>query len=169
SEILARSVSSPNRGVALLATIALGEIEDPDLPVLRALRQAAFGPFPEVSASALYSLEKLEVPEELSGLVESRRTASALLFGGLLMPFALTHLVLFLLLPERRSNLYYGLYALSAAVLSLHGVLTPGGWQWWLGTLLVFNLLGLRLLYALFYARLPRQFWLFAAVAVLPV
>jgi signal transduction histidine kinase len=165
TEMLLRALDSPNRGVAMLAALALGEVEEPTVEIMAKLRKAAFGRDPEVSAPALYSLEKLAVPKELSGLVESKRTAAALLFGGLLLPFALTHMVLFLLLPERRSNLYYGLYALSAAVLTLHGILTPGSWRAWVITLLIFNLLGLRLLYALFYSRMPRAFWFFAGLA----
>lgn len=163
--VLVRALESPNSGVAFLAALALGQLHRPTLEVIGALRRAAIQGGVEVRTPALYSLEKLPVPEEWEGLFERRRTASAFLFGGLLLPFALTHLVLFLLLPERVGNLYYGMYALSAAVLSLHGVLTPEGWRWWVLTMLTFNVLGLRLLYALFYPSLPRSFWFFGAVA----
>lgn len=165
-EVLLRALASPNLAVAILAALALGEVSEPTLEVVLGLRAAAFGDRKPLRPPAIYSLEKLGIPSELDGLAETRRTASALLFGGLLVPFALTHLVLFLLIPERRSNLYYGLYALSAAILSLHGIMTPQGWRWWVVTLLTFNVLGLRLLYALFYSRLPKGFWVFVGSAV---
>ncbi len=50
-------------------------------------------------------------------------------------------------------------------MMSLSGILTPTDWRWWVAIVLVFNLLGLRLLYALFYVRMPRVFWAFAVVA----
>jgi signal transduction histidine kinase len=165
--LLIRALESGNPAAASLAALSLGQMRNPDLRVVTTLRRAAFEGPREVRPLALVSLENTSIPDELAGLYESKRTAAAYLFGGLLLPFALTHLLLFLLLPERRSNLYYGLYALSAACMSLYGLLTPGGLRWWALILLVFNLLGLRLLYALFYQRLPRVFWMFVSLAVM--
>ncbi|MBT7912798.1 SpoIIE family protein phosphatase [Candidatus Bathyarchaeota archaeon] len=93
----------------------------------------------------------------------TRRDASyQMFFTGTLLTFTLVHLLLFAFYPAARENLYYALFTAIIAVFvffAFHKQWQP----------IVFSIIflvlasGLRFLYALFYARLPKQFWFLLA------
>src|SRR5262249_55363917 len=74
--------------------------------LLRALQEAQGG----VRKAAVEALHELDVPRELRPMFQKTEHAMAYLFGGLLAPFCIFHLLLFMFFPQVRSNLYYALF-----------------------------------------------------------
>ena len=156
-----------------LAAAALTDLQVPDPSVVAALVSVLDNPRASARDAALSALAVLPIPASLQPVYEKRSRAMAYLFGGLLIPFAAFHLLLFAFFPQVRSNLYFAAYAATAAwgiiqevgmdAASLSGAdLTP---VLILG--IANSLFGLRLLYSFFYDRLPRLFWVFLIAGVL--
>ncbi len=85
------------------------------------------------------------------------------------MTIAILHLLLFVFYPRQIVHLYYAVFTMSAAVIAyvpLYFITTPdpadlAAWfRVWQIALIVVSVSGLRFLYAIFYDRLPRVFWL---------
>lgn len=150
----------------------LGELQISNLSVLTALTAALDDPDSKVRNSAKFVLNQLPMPDSLQPIYEKRSRAMGYLFGGLLIPFAVFHLLLWAFFPMIRSNLYFAAYAATAAwmtVLRLGTDATSVTVSSFVPALLVSNvnsLFGLRLLYSFFYDRLPRVFWVFGALAL---
>ncbi|MDA0745432.1 MAG: ATP-binding protein [bacterium] len=96
-------------------------------------------------------------------------------FTGMLLAFALLHLLLFFFYPRSKENLYYAGFTGSFAglVFILNRVALSTGKTEVLSLLYLFglilltlNLMGVRFIYSLFYKHLPRQFWGFLAIGL---
>jgi signal transduction histidine kinase len=151
---------------------ALGELELSTLSILSALTAALDDPDSKVRTSARHVLNQLPIPNSLQPVYEKRSRAMAYLFCGLLIPFAVFHLLLWGFFPKIRSNIYFAAYAATAAWLSVQrlgtnlSVLNPAEFVPLLVLGTINSLVGLRLLYSFFYDRLPRLFWVFFALGI---
>ncbi|HEY6225633.1 MAG TPA: ATP-binding protein, partial [Verrucomicrobiae bacterium] len=127
------------------------------LPIVTALSKARHDRDEIVRGFAQRALQNLPVPPELEAVYTKRELATAGLFAGLLIPFALIHFFLFILHPPKTSNLYYGLFAGAGALMIYFGTgaYTAGAQI----AQLAFMFLGLLALYSLFYSRFPWTFW----------
>jgi signal transduction histidine kinase len=154
------------------AVDGLGELEISNLSVLAALTAALDDPDSKVHNSAKFVLNQLPIPNSLQPVYEKRSLAMAYLFCGLLIPFAVFHLLLWGFFPKIRSNLYFAAYAATAAWMTVQRLgmdatslnVTDFVPAMVVGT--VNSLFGLRLLYSFFYDRLPRVFWVFGAFSL---
>ena len=165
--MLQSPVASTRRAGAFL----LGEVGVSTLAIVEALSEAVRRDDNDsvTRGLALLGLRSLAVPGPLAGIYEKRNLAIAYLFAGLLLPFALLHFLLFVLFPSNPTNFYYSIFTLAAAVLTWligSGLLGVPGLA--IGSL-IFLLLGLRFLHALFSPRLPPVFIAVLAVASLVV
>ena len=164
---LTELLDSPNADSRRAGAFLLGQVGVSSLQIVEALSQAVGQEDNDALTRglALIGLRSLAVPEPLKGVYEKRNLAIAYLFAGLLLPFALIHFLLFILFPNNPTNLYYSLFSYSAAALTWTigsgGLGVPG---LAIGAL-VFLLLGLRFLYALFCPRVPAVFIGFLALA----
>ena len=149
------------------AVNGLGKLEMSNLSILSALTTALDDPDANVRASARNVLDQLPIPHSLQPVYEKRSRAMAYLFCGLLVPFAVFHLLLWGFFPKVRSNLYFSAYAATAAWLTVQRLgadasnLNPANFVPLLVLGTINSLIGLRLLYSFFYDRLPRLFWVF--------
>lgn len=146
-------------------------IGPPPASIVLALINSGSHPNGFVRLNAHFELPRLEVAAEFQNLY-ARNRSHALLLAGLLMPFAMLHLLLYLFYPKASSNLYYALFAATASV-ATYSVLTFDPFDASSGALSMLlpvatSLSGLRLLYAAFYADLPKQFWFFLTLWLLP-
>ena len=100
------------------------------------------------------------------------------LVGAAALTIALLHLMLFAFHPKQRPNLYYGLFTLSASGLAfLPMIMTRTLSVDTLGPLIramhfciaATSLLGVRFIYSLSYARLPKRFWWWLGAGILVV
>jgi signal transduction histidine kinase len=155
-----------------VAVDGLAELKMTDLSVLSALTIALEDPDSKVRNSAQFVLSQLPIPHSLQPVYEKRSRAMAYLFCGLLIPFAVFHLLLWGFFPKIRSNLYFAAYTATAAwmtVLRLGVDVTTVNMSNFAPVLIVStvnSLFGLRLLYSFFYDRLPRVFWVFGAIGL---
>ncbi len=154
------------------AVDGLGELEMANLPILSALTAALDDPDSKLRNRAKFVLNQLPIPDSLLPVYEKRSLAMAYLFCGLLIPFAVFHLLLWGFFPKIRSNLYFAAYAATAAWMTVQRLgmdatsvnvsdVVPA-----LIVATVNSLFGLRLLYSFFYDRLPRLFWVFGALGL---
>jgi signal transduction histidine kinase len=154
------------------AVDGLGELEMSNLSILAALTAALDDPDSKVRNSAKFVLNQLPIPNSLQPVYEKRSRAMAYLFCGLLIPFAVFHLLLWGFFPRIRSNLYFSAYAATAAWMTVQRLgmnatsLNVSGVVPALIVGTVNSLFGLRLLYSFFYDRLPRLFWVFGALGM---
>ena len=104
------------------------------------------------------------------------RTTQHTLSAAAAMAIAMLHLLLFVFYPRQIVHLYYAVFTLSAAIIAyvpLYFVKTPdptdlAAWfRVWQIAVIVVSVSGLRFLYALFYDRLPRVFWLWLGGGVI--
>ena len=150
---------------------ALLEMERPTIPDIAMLVGALEDKDSGVRAAAEEILQRWAPPERLQKIYEKKSRAMAWLFAVPLVPIALFHLLLFLFYPKATSNLYFAAYALAAAGLSFFSVTAGKAAVAGLPPLLMLSvvttLLGIRLLYSLFYERMPRLFWLFLVPSAL--
>ncbi len=130
----------------------------------------------EIRTWAQIVLNQLPMPKPLQVVFEKRSRAMAFLFGGLLVPFAVFHLLLFALFPKVTSNLYFSAYAAAAAGAAAKlgaGSATSFPDASSLATSVALaclpSVIGLRLLYSFFYPRLPKKFWLFILPSVVGI
>jgi signal transduction histidine kinase len=134
--------------------------------VIEALRD----PNERVREAAEKLLRRWPPPDSLRGIYEKKGRGLAWLFSVPLIPIAVFHVLLFLFYPRGTSNLYFGGYALGAAGLSYYSAMANTLGAAVLPQILALSvlttLLGLRLLYSLFYERMPRLFWWFLAPGV---
>jgi len=146
------------------------------LPVLSAravavLAEALNDPNERVRETAEQILRRSPPPEALRNIYEKKNQSMAWLFSMPLIPIAVFHLLLFLFYPKAVSNLYFGAYAGAAAALSYYTALAGASDPTTLPPIFMLSvlttLLGIRLLYSLFYERMPRLFWFFLVPAVL--
>jgi signal transduction histidine kinase len=169
---LAEALEDPRNTGRQRATLALRELEVSRPRTISALVRALGDPLGPVRAEAANSLQQLRIPEELRPVFEKTSRAMAFLFGGLLVPFFVFHLLLFIFFPRVTSNLYYAIFVGAAIGSELVALAYPvgqnsaGALTFGLLSSLAVALTGVRLLYALFYARVPRQFWAFLAIVV---
>jgi hypothetical protein len=101
-------------------------------------------------------------------------TISEVVLTTVLVVFAILHLLLFLFYQRAKENLYFALFTLTLGAWLFSGfqiILVTDLRQYLLFEKLtngigMFALIaGLRFLYALFYPRLPKQFWIFLLIA----
>jgi signal transduction histidine kinase/CheY-like chemotaxis protein len=157
------------RRVAIDGLAALG-MSTP--AIFSGLTAALDDPDPTVRNGAQFVLNQLPIPNSLQPVYEKRSRAMAYLYSGLLIPFAVFHLLLWGFFPKIRSNLYFAAYAATAAwvtVLRLglnSATFTGADFVPALVLSTVNSLFGLRLLYSFFYDRLPRLFWAFFALGI---
>ncbi len=154
------------------AVDGLGELEMSNLSILSALTAALDDPDSKVRNRAKSALNQLPIPDSLQPIYEKRSRAMAYLFCGLLIPFAVFHLLLWGFFPKIRSNLYFAAYAATAAWMTVQRLgmdATSVNVTDFIPALIVAtvnSLFGLRLLYSFFYDRLPRVFWVFCALGL---
>jgi signal transduction histidine kinase/DNA-binding response OmpR family regulator len=165
--ILLTAMQSQSVEVRIRAATLLGASGRSSVPVVESLSRAADSENPVVRAIALLSLKGLPVPEPLQAIYEKRSLAIAHLFAGLLLAFTGTHLLLYLLLPRQPTNLYFALFGLAAAAQTYVNGSGSANYLLATSTAMAAGLLGLRLLYALFYPRAPRVFWVFLGLVLL--
>jgi hypothetical protein len=101
----------------------LSRMGNSDREVVGALAEALGDEDEEVRESAAELLGSLPTPAEWAGVYEKKSRAMAFLFSGLVIPFALFHLLLFAFFPKVKSNLWFSLFAAAAALVSQAGVL----------------------------------------------
>ncbi len=167
SPALLNALQSQNVQVRIRAATLLGASGRSSIPVVEALSRAADSSNSVVRALALLSLKDLPVPEALRATYEKRSLAIAYLFAGLLLAFTTTHLFLYLVLPRQPTNLYYALFGLAAAAQTYVNGSGSANYLISTSTGLASGLFGLRLLYALFYPKAPRLFWVFLGLVFL--
>ncbi len=167
SPLLLSAMESPSVEVRIRAATLLGASGRSSVPVVESLSRAADSDNPVVRAIALLSLKGLPVPQPLQAIYEKRSLAIAHLFAGLLLAFTGTHLLLYLLLPRQPTNLYFALFGLAAAAQTYVNGSGSANYLLATSTAMAAGLLGLRLLYALFYPRAPRVFWAFLGLVLL--
>ena len=163
-EMLRADESPENKRVAV---DALRELDTSNLAILGALTASLDDPDKKIGKSVQLVLNQLPIPNPLQPVYEKRHRAMTYLYCGLLVPFAVFHLLLWGYFPKNRSNLYFAAYAATAAWATAQRLATvsPGfntdGMSLILIVGLVNSLFGVRLLYSFFYERLPRLFWVF--------
>jgi signal transduction histidine kinase len=168
--ILAKTLTQSARSVRheALRTLRVGqEISAGELPFLAAAMQAEDA---AIRAGAQQLLERAPAPGALKKIYEKKRRALAWLFCLPLIPIAVFHLLLFLFYPKGTSNFYFAAYTAGAAGMTYFLLMAEGN----PATLpalfllsLITTLLGLRLVYSLFYERVPRLFWVFLVPGVI--
>jgi signal transduction histidine kinase len=88
---------------------------------------------------------------------------------------ALLHLLLFAFYPRQIANLYYALFTMSAGMIAylptrylmLTDAADVASWFKWVQiSLILCSLTGMRFLYAIFYDRMPKIFWLWVGVGI---
>jgi signal transduction histidine kinase len=151
-------LESPNMNHRRFITMFLEKFDHSTLQMVAALAKARHDRDGAVRGFAQRSLQSLPVPPELEAIYTKRDLATAALFAGLLIPFALIHFFLFLLNPTKPSNLYYGLFAAAGALMIYLGVGDSDA-AWAQITALAFLALGLLALYSMFYVHYPWTFW----------
>ncbi len=171
AEALVELLQSPSKASRRAGAFLLSQVGVSSLKIIEALSAAVQEPDqdPLTRGLALLGLRTLDVPQQLAGIYEKRSLAIAYLFAGLLLPFALIHFLLFLLFPSNTINFYYSMFTLSAAALTW---LIESGWLGVPGLAIasiIFLLLGLRFLHALFCPCLPKIFVGFLALSSLVV
>ena len=133
-----------------------------------ALLSALGSQIQEVQSRAASLLTQMGVPEPWRASIQPSTVAADYLISGLLLAFAVLHLLFFLFYPESVSNVYHAVYTGAYAGLFLY-VANVGGAHVQPQVVVPFTCLGaalgLRLLYSLFYSSLPRQFWFFLAAS----
>ena len=147
------------------AATALQSLPAPSTGAMTVLAEALEDKDPLVRGTAGQLLRRWPPPEPLQAIYEKKGRSMAWLFSLPLIPIAVFHLLLFLFYPKAMSNLYFGAYALAAAGLSYYSAMTGASDPSALPPVFMLSvattLLGIRLLYSLFYERMPRLFWLF--------
>jgi signal transduction histidine kinase len=157
-------------GIRRQAVMALRGLEAADMEIVAALAAALADRDTLVADIAMATLDGLPVPQPLHQVYEKKRRAMAYLFSGLLIPFAVFHLLLFVYFPRIRGNLYFAAYAGTAAWLTFIGITMESSKPVDVAPILLLSmaisLLGLRLLYSLFYPQLPKLFWVFLGLGL---
>ncbi|MBM3848255.1 MAG: LamG domain-containing protein [Verrucomicrobia bacterium] len=140
------------------AVDGLGKLGVSNLSILAALTAALADPDTKVRNSAKFVLNELPMPDSLQPVYEKRSRAMAYLFGGLLIPFAVFHLLLWGFFPKIRSNLYF------AAWMTVLRLGTDAN------SVTVANFVPILLVStvnSLFGLRLPRVFWVFGVLGLI--
>ena len=171
--LLAETLADRSREHRAQAASLLGELEPPEMRAVAALVEAVDDPAGDLRSAAAASLQRLSVPMKLRPVYEKKANAMAFLFAGLLAPFVLFHLLMFIFFPQVRSNLYYALFVGTALVAYLLEPMLVAGaliseTSLKLGVIssMATGVAGVRLLYCLFYPRLPKKFWGFLVAGV---
>lgn len=158
-------------GELALACGLLGDAQVDSAEVSGALISALA--VPEIAYSARESLKKMRIPPEAREVLETRARAMGFLFSGLLLPFVAFHLFLFIFFPQARSNLYYAIFVLTAAIPNIISVFQPdiklttaGPVAVGMVTALLVAVSGLRFLYSMFYPRPPFWYWPMAVLGI---
>jgi len=136
--------------------------------------QRASGDLHEAGYAAGFFVRLGEFHESITMLIRQR--TEQMFFTALALAFGILHLMLFLFSPSSRGNLYYALFLFAMAgtiyadiqqsyfvsdgqaayrYLLMHRAFVPFG-----------SIFFLRFLYAIFYERCPRQFWILAALMI---
>ncbi|MHB8520230.1 MAG: ATP-binding protein [Limisphaerales bacterium] len=171
--LLTKALADTNTWVRVIAAAALGRLGSLELASFNALSRAVEDPHEEVRSRAGESLRHIRPPRQLAPYYARREPAITVAFTAFLIPLIVFHLLLFLFQPQASSNLYYALftgYLALMAWLPLYELEHPwvSNSRAKLSLFLLAYPLGLRLVYAFFYARLPRRFWFFAAGVLIP-
>jgi len=151
---------------------ALGQLGSAATAAVPALIQTLNDENEGVRWKAAWALKRIGIPETMENVYELAEKAHTLLWVGILMAIGVVHLLLFLFYPKSVNNLYYAIWVGNIIVFMGLGVIFfPVAYNSPLHRAMFIiaigiALSGLRFLYALFYTRLPRQFWVFLAVWV---
>jgi signal transduction histidine kinase len=179
ADIVAALLEGIRHGEQSLQRDAVGALQSPPAlspKALAILAGALDDKDSTVRSTAELVLRRSPPPESLRTIYEKKGRGMAWLFSLPLIPIAVFHLLLFLFYPRTTSNLYFAAYAIAAAALSYYsamaGAMDPAGLPPIFMLSVVTTLIGIRLLYSLFYKRMPRIFWVFlvpSAVVLLGV
>jgi signal transduction histidine kinase len=167
-QALGEALDSADAATRRKALHALLESRSPELSVVQALAKATLNRDKEISREALAALQDLPTPLALQGAYVKKGRAGAWALVSLLVPFGLVYLTLFVYFREKTAYLYYALFMLAIAGWIVTAQMPTSGFRSSATACLslAVPLLGLRLLYALFYERLPRIFWVALILAV---
>ncbi len=135
------------------AALWLRQLSKSNLELVLALQEASKSSEKTVQALAIATLRGFPIPPEFRGFYTKSESAIVSLFAGMLTPFGLIYILLYVLYREKKSYLLYGLFALQGAfVIWLMGR-HDGKITYLLSAVLVCLLIGLRFLYAEFKGR----------------
>jgi signal transduction histidine kinase len=159
-----------NRPLAVPVTLAAGE------HVVAVRFRQYMGVF-EVDGFKMAVSEPEYAREAIASFLQ-RDILHRVLVGAAALTIALLHLMLFVFYPKQMPNLYYGLFTLSASGLAFLPMLMTRTLSLdTLGPLIramhlcivATSLLGVRFIYSLSYARLPKRFWWWLGAGVFVV
>lgn len=167
---LTRALADESYEVRRNAAGALAQIGSAATAAVPALIQTLHDENEEVRQKAAWALRRIGIPETMANVYTLQEKANGQLMLGIFIAIGTMHLLLFLFYPRSVNNLYYTIWIGNIVLLIVLHVLfspVPEGARlhramWIVG--LGMGLSGLRFLYALFYTRLPKQFWAFLAL-----
>jgi hypothetical protein len=93
--VLVKMLESPDENDRRLAAFLLGRMSKSSFEAVQALQAAAQGEDRPTRSLAVLALRSLPPPENFERLYLNRQVAGSLLIVGLLLPFALMHLIIF--------------------------------------------------------------------------
>jgi signal transduction histidine kinase len=157
--------NSPDVSRRRFISMFLEKFNHSTVAMISALARARHDDDELVRGMAQRTLTSLPVPAEFEAVYTKREVATAGLFAGLLVPFALIQFFLFILNPRKTSNLYYGLFAAAGALMIYTGAGADSDTARAQISLIAFMTLGLLALYSVFYSKLPWTFWAVFVVA----
>ncbi|MEW6161453.1 MAG: histidine kinase dimerization/phospho-acceptor domain-containing protein, partial [Verrucomicrobiota bacterium] len=115
-DVIARNMESESFAVSWSALWALSRLAPSDARSVLAFAKAGAHPNPNHRYNAQMLLRRSPLYESLAQQLYPRAKVLAFVFCGVLAPFAILHLVLFLFQPDRRANLYCGFSSIFAAI-----------------------------------------------------
>jgi len=154
------------------AAEALGQIGSGATAAVPALIQTLNDENEGVRQKAAWALKRIGIPETMKEVYALREKADGqlFLFFGIFIAIGTVHLLLFLFYPKSVNNLYYAIWIGNIVLVIGLGVIffpVPDRSPLYRAMFIIglgIGLSGLRFLYALFYTRLPKQFWVFLAL-----
>jgi len=167
---LTKALADESYEVRRNAAGALAQIGAAATAAVPALIQMLNDENEEVRQKAAWALKRIGIPGTMANVYALREKANARLLLGIFITIGTVHLLLFLFYPKSVDNLYYAvLIGNIVLVIGLWVVFSPvpDGTPIQRVMLIIglgIGLSGLRFLYALFYTRLPKQFWGFLAL-----
>jgi len=118
---------------------------------------------------AVWALKHIGIPETMAEVYALREKTEGLFVLGIFIAIGTVHLLLFLFYPKSVNNLYYAIWigniALFIVLVVVFFPIPDGSLPQRVMAIIALGigLSGLRFLYALFYTRLPKPFWVFLA------
>jgi serine phosphatase RsbU (regulator of sigma subunit) len=167
---LTKALADESYEVRRNAAEALAQIGSGATAAVPALIQTLHDDNEEVRQKTDWALRRIGIPATMANVYAMREKASGLLMLGIFISIGTVHLLLFLFYPKSVNNLYYTILMGNVVLLAGLSVVfspVPDGAPlhraMWIVALGI-ALSGLRFLYALFYTRLPKQFWVLLAL-----